>query len=194
MTPPDRDPAVRFVGVRELSRRTTWTLARAEAGDQVVVTRRHRPIAVIFSVRLAEDFLLLHTRAMIGLRDRGRAERRAGESVPLDRVNPYEVTFSTEATDAFQALARGDRARIGRELKMLARRASRRRGDEGIAPPPASESYGVELRNASDGEVAIVRAGYQRVVCDLDDVDRVIHVLAIVNRFDLRRAAVKRTA
>ena len=73
---------------------------------------------------------------MIGLRERGRAERRAGESVPLDRVNPYEVTFSTEATDAFQELARIDRRRIERALRVLARRACKR--PHGEATPPGA--------------------------------------------------------
>ena len=52
----DRDPPVRFVGVRELGRRISWALGRVEAGEQVVVTRRHRPIAVVLSARRRRTF------------------------------------------------------------------------------------------------------------------------------------------
>jgi prevent-host-death family protein len=184
----DRDPPVRHVGVRELSRRTTWVLGRVEAGEQVVVSRRRCPIAVILSAAAVEDFLILHAPQMLELREGTRAERIDGGSLALAETDPYEVRFSTEAARAFSELGRSDRGRIGGELRRLAQRVPQWRST-GTAPPAPSSSFGIELRSAADGEVAIVRAGNLRVVCVLDDGARLVHVLQIVSRTELRRAA-----
>ncbi len=50
------------VGVRELKNRLTYYLRRAKKGEEVIVTERGRPVAVMRSIRHADHTAALDTR------------------------------------------------------------------------------------------------------------------------------------
>ncbi|HYU61607.1 MAG TPA: type II toxin-antitoxin system prevent-host-death family antitoxin [Solirubrobacterales bacterium] len=175
------------VGVRELSRNTTAVLARVEAGERVVVTRRQCPIAVVLSLAETQDYLLIHSPAVDRMRAEGRAEHRSGESCSLAQLERFTVKFATAASRVYEDLDGRERALLGRSLKQLASRAGR--GRAFLTENSSTPGWGIELRPALDGELVVLRAGYVRAVCELLEEEKVVLVLEIVKVSELKRAA-----
>lgn len=78
--------ALAEVGVRQLSRETTRVLDLVESGERLIVTRQHRPIALILSVDEAEEFFLAHAPELVRLRVDARTEWRSGTTVGLESL------------------------------------------------------------------------------------------------------------
>jgi prevent-host-death family protein len=65
------------VGVRELHDRLSEYLQRVEAGEEVLVTRRGRPVARLSAAELRDPLSELAERGLVRLPQRRRAARRA---------------------------------------------------------------------------------------------------------------------
>jgi prevent-host-death family protein len=74
------------IGIKELKNTASRVIEEVEAGERVVVTKRGRPAAVIMSMEDAEDFVLAHAQEFVEMRQRGRREYAAGETVALEDV------------------------------------------------------------------------------------------------------------
>ena len=84
-----KEDFVSTVGVRELKNRLTQYLRRTKQGDEVVVTERGRPIALIQAIQSAERAASLDARlARLAAQGVLSLPTRA----PLKRVRPVKVS------------------------------------------------------------------------------------------------------
>lgn len=77
------------VGVKELKNRLTHYLRRTKQGEEVIVTERGRPIALIQPIRSAERIVSLEAR-LARLAARGLLTLPTHK--PLSRVRPVEAS------------------------------------------------------------------------------------------------------
>jgi len=80
---------VASVGIRELKNRLTYYLRLTKQGEEVVVTERGRPIAVIQPIQSAEQAVSLETR-LARLAARGLVTLPSRK--PLERVREVKVS------------------------------------------------------------------------------------------------------
>ncbi len=77
---------MREIGIKELKNTASRVIEEVEAGERVVVTKRGRPTALILSMEDAEDFVLAFAEEYVEMRQRGRREYAAGETVALEDI------------------------------------------------------------------------------------------------------------
>jgi prevent-host-death family protein len=77
---------LREIGIKELKNTASRVIEEVESGERVVVTKRGRPTALILSMEDAEDFVLAYAEEYVEMRQRGRREYAAGETVALEDV------------------------------------------------------------------------------------------------------------
>ena len=79
---------MRFVNVRELKNKTSYVLRRAGEGEDIVVTSRGKPCAVIHSLTEndIEDYILLNHPAFKKRIKESLEEYAAGETEDIDSL------------------------------------------------------------------------------------------------------------
>jgi mRNA-degrading endonuclease RelE of RelBE toxin-antitoxin system len=96
----------------------------------------------------------------------------------------HRVELAPEAARVFRNLPHADTRRLRMVLRKLAIRAAQ----GGLAAEPWLTVV-PEPPGASPGRFVVLRLGHVRLICDVIGSDRVVLVLAIVKRWQLRRAA-----
>ena len=90
-------PGMAAVGIRDLKTHASDIVARAEAGEAFLVTRRGKPVAVVLPFTVdAEDLILANAPRFTRLREVGRADLRKGKTVGWERLKTKVRELSSD--------------------------------------------------------------------------------------------------